>query len=158
MTLFQGSFLFFWYYTLMPIHLAAQLIGFVALIISVSVFQFNKRGTILKLGSAAAFIYALHFMLLQAYTGAAMNIIGGVKTYTFYRTKPDKRHRWVFVCFIVIAAIATLLTWQGPISLLPLVASWLGTIALWQKKPSSIRHWALLVPPVWFAYDFIVGS
>jgi len=112
----------------------------------------------LKLGMVAAFIYSVHFLLLGAYTGAAMNLIGGARAYAFYRVEPDRRHVWILVIFIAIAAVSTYITWQGIISLLPLIASSMGGIALWHKKPKAIRRWALIVPPIWFAYSFLVGS
>lgn len=58
----------------------------------------------------------------------------------------------------MVAGVSTYITWQGPISLLPLLASTIGGIALWHKDPKSIRRWALIVPPLWFTYNVIVGS
>ena len=138
--------------------MVAQIVGFVAVIISVTIFQFNKRTTMLRLGAVAAFIYSLHFLMLQAYTGSAMNLIGGFRSYIFFKVKPDKRHRWILILFIAIASVSTYLTWQGSVSLLPFIASSLGGIALWHKKPKHIRRWALIVPPIWFTYNLLVVS
>src|SRR5687767_493254 len=110
------------YNMLMSTFLIAQLVGCVALLFSVAIFQYNKRNSMLRLGMIAGAIYALHFFLLGAYTGSAMNLIGSIRSYIFFKTKPDKRHRWILFSFITIAAISTYITWQGWISTLPFIA------------------------------------
>lgn len=142
----------------MSLLLTAQLIGFFGVVFSILVYQFNKRSTILRLGTIAALLYSLHFLLLGAYTGSAMNLIGGVRGYVFYKIKPDNRHRWILYVFIALAALSTLLTWNGLISLLPFTATSIGGFALWHQDPKYIRRWILLAPPIWFVYSYLVGS
>lgn len=142
----------------MSTFLIAQLVGCVALVLSLSIFQLNKRKAMLRLGVVSALIYSVHFFLLGAYTGAAMNVINGARGYAFYKVEPDKRHVGILILFIAIAGVATYITWQSIISLLPLIAATIGGIALWHKKPRAIRRWALLAPPVWFIYSYLVGS
>lgn len=64
----------------MSTFLIAQLIGFIALTVSILIFQFNKRTVMLRLGMIAGAIYAVHFFMLGAYTGSAMNLIGSFRS------------------------------------------------------------------------------
>lgn len=142
----------------MDLFLFAQIVGCIALFISVSIFQVNKRETMLHLGMIASAVYAIHFLLLGAFTGSSMNMLASLRSYTFFKIIPNKRHVWVLICFILTALGFTYITWEGAISLLPFVGFTFSGIALWHTKPKSIRRWALVVPILWFTYNFISGS
>ena len=142
----------------MHVSVIAQIIGFVAVAINLLVFQVNKRRTMLNIGATAAVIYTLHFYLLGAYTGSAMNAIGGVRDVVTARITPNRRNVWVLVLLGLVAAGATYLTWRGILSLLPLAGTLLNGISFWNKNPKIIRRLYLIVPPIWFVYNAIVGS
>jgi hypothetical protein len=142
----------------MDIVLTGQLIGFIGVLVSITIFQVNKRKKMLRLSLAATLLYTLHYVLIGAFSGAAMNLVGAARAYTYFEIKPDRKHRGVLVFFILVAIFASVVTWHGYISLLPLLSSISGTIAFWKVKPSSIRRWSLIGPPLWFTYNFMVGS
>jgi hypothetical protein len=142
----------------MSANLLAQLFGFAGLTLSLFIFQINKRKGMLRISVAASSLYAIQYILLGAFTGAAMNVVGGARGYAYYRVTPSRKHRWVLLSFMGLAAIGALLTWQGPVSLLALLGSISGTFSVWHKNPTYIRRWALLAPPLWFTYNFISGS
>lgn len=60
--------------------------------------------------------------------------------------------------FIAAFLIASILTWQGQISVLPMMGMVSGTIAFWQKEARLVRLIGILSPPLWFTYNIIVGS
>lgn len=142
----------------MHIYLIAQLIGAVAVIISLTIYQLNQRSQMLKLGSAAGFLYAVHFYLLGAMTGAALNLVGGAREYSFSLVKPGKGKRWLFWAFVAASVLATWLTWNGFISLLALGGNIAFAISGWQPYAKGLRRVGLFAPPLWFSYNFIVGS
>lgn len=112
----------------------------------------------LKLAAAAALLYTIHFFMLGAVTGAAMNLVGALRCYTFYKVKPTEHHQWVLWFFIAVAVSAAAVTWQGPVSLLAMFGTIFSGIASWHKKPKFIRRFALSAPPMWFSYNAISGS
>jgi hypothetical protein len=103
---------------IMHIFLEAQIIGALAVLIALSVYQFNSRRLMLKLNGVAAILYAISFYMLGAPTGAAMNIIGSARCFVFTAVVPSKKNIWILFLFILIAIIGTSLTWKGKISLL----------------------------------------
>ena len=111
-----------------------------------------------RISVVASSLYAIQYVLLGAFTGAAMNVIGGARGYAYYRVAPSKKHRWMLLSFMGLAVAGALVTWQGPVSLLALLGSISGTFSIWHKNPTYIRRWALLAPPLWFSYNLISGS
>ncbi len=87
-----------------------------------------------------------------------MNLSGAVRSYVYYRVKPAKKNLWVLWLFIAVVTILTVITWQGLISLLPLVASVLNLVAYWQTKTKMIRRLAFMTSPPWLIYDAASGS
>jgi hypothetical protein len=134
-----------------------QLLGFSAIVFNIAIFQVNDRIKMLVLKVCGALIFVAHFSLLGAATGAAMVFIGVARDATYILTA-KKRNVLIPVFFIAIFAAATLLTWQGPISLLALAGMVFGTLAFWQVKPRRIRRFALAASSPWVIYDLISGS
>ena len=138
--------------------IVAQIIGVLATVLSLLIYQVNRRSSMLWLGLAAGVLFAIHFYILGALTGAILNLIGIARSYTFVKVTPSRNNIWVLVLFIIIASVATVAFWQGQIGVLALVGNTASGIAFWQKKPKSIRRWALISPPLWFAYNALSRS
>ena len=132
--------------------------GVAAMLIAVTIYQTNTRRAMLLLSMTACLLWTTHFVLLGATTGAAMNLLGASRAYTFLKVKPTKSNRWVMRMFAGFLVLATFLTWQGPLSLLPLMGSMFGVIGDWQKQPRMIRRLNFGSSPPWLIYDFISGS
>lgn len=142
------------YNAYVSMNIYAQIVGFIALLSAIAVFQSNDRKKMLYIQLLTALLFAVHYGLLGAWTGVAMNLIGGARNYIFIRTR---RQIWLYVVIITFIA-ASIVTWQSAYSVLPLVGMVSGTIAFWMSSSSKIRYLALLSPPVWFIYNFLVGS
>ena len=145
-------------HTLIHDQVFIQLIGFIALGISVIAYQIDKRITILRLQTVASLLWGVHFFLLGAWTGSILNVTGAIQNYIF-SSIPNRKRTWLLpIVFILIFIIADALTWQGLLSLLPLGGTISGTISYWQKRTRLLRILALISPPLWFTYNFISHS
>jgi hypothetical protein len=60
--------------------------------------------------------------------------------------------------FISLFILAGAVTWDGPKTLLPVIGMVSGAIAFWMKNLTLIRALSLTGPPLWFTYNYIVGS
>ncbi|HSW78916.1 MAG TPA: YgjV family protein [Candidatus Babeliales bacterium] len=134
-----------------------QLIGFVGVVLSFLVFQSNKRHKMLLLQTVSALVWSLHFFLLGAVTGSAMNFITAGRNYTYYKAGRN-RNILIPLSFAACMVVAVLLTWQGPRSLLPMAGSLIGTLAFWQVKTHHIRLIVIVSPSLWLIYNVISGS
>lgn len=135
-----------------------QGIGFVAVIVSLTVYQFNDRVRMLQIAMASALLFALSFLLLEAYTGAALNLLGAVRCYAYFKVVPSRKNSWIFWLFAIASIAATVLTWGGLVSLLALAGTLLYGLSEWQKNTTSIRRLSMFGPPIWFSYNMIVRS
>lgn len=133
----------------------AQILGAIGICLLLATFQFNNRRIILRIQMASGLVWATQYILLGAFTGSALNALMAGRNYLFDRYP----HKQIIFWFSLIAIVcAGLLTWQGPISLLPLAGGSFATIAMWQSNPRHIRLLMLAVPPFWFIYNLLVGS
>lgn len=141
----------------MSIYAISQIVGVLAVIFALSIYQLKKRESMLKTASLAAVLFAIHFLLIGAYTGAAMNIVGAMRNFVYSKFK-TRKYSWVAYVFLLLAIGMTIFTWQGWSSLFAMGATGISCIALWQQDPKLIRKLMLLVPPMWFVYAVVSGS
>ncbi len=137
-----------------------QGIGYIALLSAILSFQKNKRSKMLLYLIIANILFTLHFSLLHAWTGVAMNVLGALRAILFYQkdTKVWAQHTvWMYV-FMGAFILAGLVTWTNYSSLLPIIGGVTDTFALWKSSAKSIRFFMLIPRPCWFSYDFLVGS
>jgi Bacterial inner membrane protein len=138
--------------------LEIQGIGVVAVVISLCIFQTNKRKNMLRLGTAASLIYAIHFYLLGAYAGSAMNVVNAACNGTFTKVNPCRENRHILYFFVALVTTATLVSWQGVRSLLPCMATIVMTFGFWTENTTTIRRAGMIASPLWMVYSIISGS
>ncbi len=140
--------------------LIAQLVGFAALIFLLRSFSINKRKKILFFMVISQLIFAIHYFLLSAYTGAALSLISSLRAYIFGHKKKLRIEGKVYVpfTFILIILLSGIITWQGYESLLIVIALIIEVVALWSNKERKIRFLLLLTAPFWFLYNYLVNS
>ncbi len=135
-----------------------QLIGFFALGLSLLVYQLNKRKSMILAQMFSSLLFSLHFLLLGAYTGSIMNFIGATRNFAFDKYRDRSWSPLVLWAFVAILSFASILTWEGPLSLLPAIGTISGAFAYWQQTAKSIRLISLISPPAWFVYAIFSHS
>ena len=137
----------------------SQVIGFVGTIVSFIIFQQNKRSRIIGLQILSTSLFTVHYILLGAFTGAALNLIAVTRSIVFYNNdkKWAKSPAWLWF-YIVVSVVASVLTWENWYSILPAIALVLTTIANWMKSETKIRLISFPNSPCWLIYNAITGS
>lgn len=137
-----------------------QGIGYLALLFVLLSFQKNKRVTILLLMLVGLILFVIHYGFLNAWTGALMNLVEAGVVFVSYKKETDlwAKHRFWLDIFVVTYVVAGIITAKSFIDFLPIVAQVFGAIAVWQKNPKAIRFLMLIPRPLWFIYNFTVGS
>lgn len=140
-----------------------QGIGIIGLLFAVISFQKNSSKGILLFQILASTAFILHFLLIGAYTGSALNFIGVVRNLLFYYIGSRRRNKsenhankklWLYL-FIVIYIIAGSLTYKNFYSIFPIVGTIFSTVSLWIKNPKYIRLVMLPSSPCWMIYNFV---
>ncbi len=141
------------------LNLLAQIIGFGGTALTIIAYQQNKRKRILGCTVISAALFAIHYIILGAYTGAIMNILAGTRSLVFMNNtkKWAKSKIWVVV-FMVIYTIACIATWDKWYSVLPLIAMLLTTISNWFQSEKKIRFLTFPSSPCWLVYNILNAS
>lgn len=119
----------------------AQIFGlFGALAMLLSNWQ-KTRNKVLSLLILDSICYFMQYILLGAITGAFINIVGLVRTIIFKYKGKCKILQSKLILFIILSIylLAGLLTYDGIISMLPVIAAIIYTSTLWQDNVIIIR-------------------
>ena len=139
--------------------LIAQLIGFLGTIVIVIGMQQKKYDAIVFCKISNEFFSVIHYFLLGGYTGMVINMASILTNGVYwYRNKKEKTTLPFQIIFGAMFVVIGALSWQGPISILVVLAKLLSSISLGIKSPRIIRAINLISNPCWLAYNIYVGS
>ncbi len=138
----------------------AQAIGFVAMVLLVYSFQKNTRKGILTLQLASESLWVVHYFMIGAYTGMALNLVGVARCYVYANRETKKWADKAFIpmLFFIISIATGVLTWDGTASVLPMAAVCITSFVLWSKKPKIIRLFSAPGCACWLVFNFLSGS
>ena len=104
-------------------------------------------------------LWALQYIMLGAYSGAAIAVIGIFREIVFYNNdKKWARSRLWLLFFICVSVLSGILTFKSVFSLLPMVASVLSILGFWRKSPSLSRVLAFPISASMLTYDIYAVS
>ncbi len=124
-----------------------QIIGFIAIIFGFFIFIQKERKNVLLFKLITDFIWIAHFYLIGAYPTMATTLVAVFREVTFVKSDkyPFLKKKIILIIFCCLFICAALLTWKGPQSLLPAIASSLATVAFFNKNISIIRGISFIV-------------
>lgn len=135
-----------------------QLIGFVAFLIEISSVQWPRRRQILLSQVVANIFWTIHFLLLGATSGAAMTVVGAIRSYVFIVVGDNNRSRYIPGVIIALVLVAGLASWSGWASLLAIAGMAVAVVAQWQQNEQHLRILMCVAAPLWFSYNLLNGS
>lgn len=137
----------------------AQIIGIIALVFAMISYQMKTQKGIVLIQIVSCSFFAVHFLMLDAYTGALLNLIAAVRSVVFAnKDKKWGRSNWWIVLFSLISVVAVGFTWEGPLSLMPMAGMVLTSIAWGIENASLVRLISLPSSPLWIVYNLICRS
>ena len=136
-----------------------QGLGFLGIACSVLAFQCKEYRPLIWLRGANELFFAIQYLLLGAYSGAAVDFLGCFRNWVFLDcNKKGKSLRPWRIFFSCVFVGVSLLTWAGPKSLLSAVAKVASTIAYGSSNPRLIRFITLCSASCWLIYNSLVFS
>lgn len=113
-----------------------------------------SRKTILYCGIIFNLASAIGFLLLNAWTGAIMNVLGALLNliYIFKNKNKFFSSPTIPIIFEILFLVGGILTWQGWLSILPIVANVIYGISLWLDKEYIIKILILIVNVTYIVY------
>ena len=138
----------------------AQVIGFMAMASAIICFQQKSRKKILFWQLICCSLWTTHFIILGVVTGAAINGLQVVRTIIFSQKENKKWASWPgwIAVFSLVTIILGVVTYENPLSILPVIGTIFATVSMWMKKPLTIRLLTFPVSITWCIYDGASGS
>lgn len=132
----------------------AQWVGYAAFVLGVASFLQTSDRHFKRLMTAECAAYVVHFAMLGNPTAVASSLVSMVRSWLSLHTASP----WVAAA--VVAVNIALGSWlaEKPTDWLPLVASCLGTLALFLLKGVRMRLLMLVGTACWIANNIIAGS
>ena len=137
-----------------------QVVGFFAVATFLLSYQLKKRENIIAVNVLSRFLYILQYVLLGAFSGAVLDILGAVVS----MIAGKKEHKWirrhqtgvVIAITFSVAAIGLGMAFanQSILDLFSLAGILLHTSAFWMTNEKKIRAVSLLGSPFWIVYNF----
>ena len=134
--------------------IVAQLIGLEALILLVCSYYKKDTNQILLIQLLATVCYAIHYIMLDAYSGFLICIIEIIRDFNYYKTNKDK---YIFFFSIPIYTVFGVLMCRSFWDTLPLCASLVDGYSLTKQKKWVVVG-SIASHILWIIYDYNVKS
>ena len=140
--------------------LIGNILGYLAVASGLLIYISVKRTRILALKIVSDSLFVLHQLCLAMLSGALLSGIAIARSFVFYQRG---RHKWAdnplwLVLFIVLTLISPILTWAGPISLLPAFGSIVCVFGYYLKNTFLLRIFSFVGEGMWLLYGLFGGS
>lgn len=136
--------------------LIANGVGLVAVVLFVASYQMKRRNGIIVCNSVSRALYILQYVLLGAFSGAVLDVIGLLSSMLAARKDTPLMKKLRIPVLILINAsmlVATVLLYETVWDVLPFIGVLLHTTAFWLTDEKKIRALSILGSPFWFAYN-----
>ena len=140
------------------IFILGQAFGILALICTVVSMQLKKKRQLMVLQTASEAFIVAQYLVKGAITGSFMAMVSFVRDIIF--TKHDKKRTplWVLLIIYAIMTVLTVISWAGPLSLLPYVGSLIYAWSLWYGKTKWIRLGNAVGNSPYLVYTIVTGN
>ena len=136
----------------------SQGLGLLGAFFNISSFQLKKNNRLILFQFLGSSSFLFNYLLLGAFTGCFMNGAGVVRGLVFLQGE-KLRKTPVLVLMNTALVVGTALTWEGLLSLLPLVGMIAMTTAMYLNDGKLIRIAQLFVSsPCWLIYNAVSGT
>ncbi len=136
-----------------------QILGIVATVITFISYQVNTKQRLLIIQTTATLCTCLSFLFLGASTGFALNIVCIIRNVLFYFQKDKSRaHSVTAIALAAAMVVLGIFSWQGPVSLLIIVALAANTMFMSLGNPQILRKSVIATSGMILIYNAIVFS
>ncbi len=146
-----------------PMEITAQIIGVIATLSCLISFQQKTQRAIVLFQLLNHALWMTHFLLLGAWSGSVMNIVGILRctVFSLRETHAWARHNLWYFLFGALIIGASVFSWvqgDGAMALLPMAGMLLTTYSLTLHDPFRVRCLTFFNSPFWMVYDLLKGT
>lgn len=146
--------------SLPPREIAGHIVGFFGMLSGLLIYTGKTRSKIIICKFVSDALWAVNYLLLGAYTGAALNTLGMARETVFYNreTKKWAKHiAWLYV-FLILTSLSPVfelisLDRFSIFPLLPAIGSIFGVISFYVHRPRTMRILGIFSQAFWITYN-----
>ena len=135
----------------------SYMFGIIAIVFLIISFQINDKNSLFKYQIMSSFASFFQYLLIGGLMGALMNLLAGIRNCVF-RRYDGKIPLFILIIFIVLITFLSMISFDGNISLLPMLAVLNYSYALWTLDLRLIRLINSLASTLFLIYDVCVFS
>ena len=142
------------------IYVIAQIIGFMAFIVALISYHQKTKKKIFSTMVFCHILYIIHYLLLNAYSGFTTKILAVLRdSFIVIKDRFSKttNHIVLFI-FIILYIVAAIFTYNGILSILPLLAALIYIIFIWNGTALQVKKAAFYCYFLWLIYNIFVLS
>ncbi len=149
------------------IYIISQVITVIYYTILSFSYLLKDRNKILSANLVAHIGQTTAMAMLNGYTGAAMSAIMIMRDLTLLLQENKKSKGkdinkkldlGILIVTIILMVVLTIFTYNGPLSLLSVIATLVTTFALWQKDVKRYKLLGIIAGILWLAYNIFIIS
>ena len=140
------------------VFILGQAFGICALICTVVSMQLKKKKSLMVLQTMSEAFIVAQYLIKNAITGALMASVSFVRDFIFTHHDKKRTPFWVLLLIYLAMTIFTIISWAGPISLVPYVGSLIFAWTLWYGKVKWIRFGNAVGNTPYLIYTFVTGN
>lgn len=137
-----------------------QSIGFIGVAFSIASYQTRSNKSLFLFQLISCLIFTAQFLILGAYTGALSLMINVLRNLLLLRIGDWKwvRSKLTLSVILMMLVAVTVYTWEGWLSLLPLMSVGITSIGYWTNNAQKIRLSQMFGSPCTLLYDALICS
>ena len=141
------------------IYIIGQGIGIVAIALGFLTYQMKTREKLVFMQVAVAMCFCLHYLMIGASSGLALNILSVFRngTYYFLGKKGPVDKKWA-IFFSIVAGVIGVFSWQAWYSIFVVLGIVIHSYCISFSKAEHIRRSILVTSPLVLIYDIFVLS
>lgn len=138
----------------------AQVLGFIAFVISLLAFHKNKKEKILGSMILSNIFDLIHYLLLEAYSGCMTKLIAICRNiFVIFKDKNKVLSSNIFLyVFILVYIMSGIWTFENIWSILPIISAIIYAIAIWKGNELTLKKAACVGYFLWLTYNILVFS
>ena len=136
-----------------------QIFGIIAIILGFVSYQLKTQKQLLFMQTSVAAVFCVHYFLIGAYSGMAMNAVNIVRN-IFYDRRTQKGSTSIVtpIIFVIVQCIMCIITWDAWYSVFILLGVGINTFCMSFKDPQNVRKSIIVTSPMVLTYDIFARS
>lgn len=147
-------------------YITSQIFTIIYYLLVAGSYYAKDRRNILIITFLSLIANGIAYIFLNAWTGLAMCMVAIIRNIIFLTDEKkngrketiDKKDISILIILYVITIISTIFTYEGLLSLLPVLGTMLYTFSVWQKKTNIYKLMGIPIGIIWVIYNIYIRS